>query len=308
MKIFKKITIFSLIITIITFCFTGCSLFGEETDSSIAQEGTPLYYIQNDELVKPSQNNLFRYKIYEHYVSISEYIGEETNITIPDKIEDLPVYVVEEFSFADNKTISSITMSDNIVQIGTSCFSCCSLLKTVKLPEELETIPNEAFYSCSALEDIKLPETLKEISPKAFYECTSLTSIVIPSSVETVGNSAFSYCSNLKKVVFMDGVIGDEEGNYIKTVYKTLDSNIFSDCSALETILVPDSVFTIDEYAFSKLSKEAFIYGYVPSSISDYCATQKINFIEVVEGDDKDRQMKDRAIIVPETETKPEKK
>jgi hypothetical protein len=307
MKILKKITLFTLLIALML-SFTGCDLFGSSNIDTGPKEGEPEYYILNDELVKPSQNSLFRYKVFENYVSISEYIGEETNVTIPDEIEGLPVYVIEDATFEYNKTISSVVMSDNVVKIGTNVFYFCPLLKTVKLSKNLTTIPQNAFDSCTSLDDIKLPDSLTSISTYAFNNRTSLSSIIIPSAVETVDSSAFYGCSNLKKAVFMDGVIADEESNYVKTVYKTLGVGIFSQCMSLETILVPDSVINIDDMTFAQLSDNVVIYGYVPSSVSNHCATQKINFIEVVEGDDKDRQMKDRSIVVPETETKPETK
>jgi hypothetical protein len=304
---FKKVTILSLLIALMM-CFTGCELFGSTTVDVGPKEGEPEYHIENDKLVKPSQDSLFRYKIFENYVAISEYIGEETNVTIPDEIENLPVYVIDDAAFAYNKVISSVSMSDNIVKIGKESFIGCPLLKTLKLSENLTSIPQYAFSGCMILDNIKLPENLITIESRAFDSCSALSSVIIPSKVEIVQSAAFANCTNLKKVVFMDGVIGDEESNYVKTVYKTLEAGIFSYCSSLETILVPDSVFTIEETALTGLNDNVFIYGYVPSPISDYCATQKLNFIEVIEGDDKDRQMKDRSIIVPETETQPEVK
>lgn len=298
----KKIIAILLLISTLLFTLTGCALFGGKNEGPA--EGTPKYYILHDQLVKPSQNSLFRYKIYEHYVSISEYVGDESNVVIPDKIDDLPVYVIEEGAFADSQSLYSLTLSKDIVQIGIKAFSNCPLLKNITLPKTLTDIADNAFYNCSSLEEIILPETVETIGISAFQGCSSLYSISIPSKVSTVGNNVFVNCKNLKKVIFMDGIIADENNDYVETVNKTLGSNLFTNCTSLEMVLIPDTVTTIDDYAFEGMSSTAYIYGYVPSATCTLCANKKVNFIEVVEGDDKDRQMKDRSIIVPETTAK----
>ena len=297
MKNIKKFLSIFLIGIMMISCLTGCG-GGKEEEVDV---NDPFYRIENEELVKPSQNSLFRYKVFETYVEISEYVGEETNVVIPDTIEDRQVLVIGEQAFYNNKTVSNVVMSNNIVKVGASTFSYCTALKSITLSTNLDNISDYMFENCTALETIKITENVRTIGKYAFMSCNSLEQITIPSAVEEVMNNAFNSCISLKKAVFMDGVIGDDESNYIRTVSKILGPNIFAYCDNLETVLIPDTVNQMDETSLMKASKNITVYGYVPSEVSKYCADQKMNFIEVVEGDAYDRQMKDRSIIVPET-------
>ena len=58
----------------------------------------------------------------------------------------------------------------------------------------------------------------------------------------------------------------------------------------------------VTEDTFLGMPSTTYVYGYVPSEIANICADEKINFVEVYEGDDKDRQMKDRSIVIPKTD------
>jgi hypothetical protein len=303
MKNIKKILSIFLIGIMMISCLTGCS-GGDDVEQVDVND--PFYRIENEELIKPSQNSLFRYKIYDTYVEISEYVGEETNVVIPDTIEDKEVLVIGEQAFYNNSTVSTVVMSDKIVKVGNSAFGNCRALKSIVLSANLDAIPDYMFENCVALETVKITDNVRTIGTYSFMYCNSLEQIVIPSSVEEIRGNAFSSCQNLKKVTMMDGVIGDEESNYVRTVTKILGANVFAYCENLETVLIPDTVVQMEESALMNSSDNIVVYGYVPSEISRYCANQKIDFIEVIEGDAYDRQMKDRAIVVPESALNPE--
>ena len=305
MKNIKRFLSIFLVGIMMVSCLTGC---GGSKDVEEVDPNDPFYRIENEELVKPSQNALFRYKVFDTYVSISEYVGEETNVVIPDKIEDKEVLVVDAQAFYNNKTVSNIVMSNNIVTVGEYSFAGCTALKSITLSTNLDNIADYMFENCISLESIKITDSVRIIGKYAFMSCNSLEQITIPSAVEEVMNNAFYSCIALKKAVFMDGVIGDEESNYVRTVTKILGANIFSYCENLETILIPDTVTQMEESTLMTVAKNVMVYGYVPSEVSKYCADQKMNFIEVMEGDAYDRQMKDRSIIVPSTTADDEKK
>ena len=293
----KKIRIFAFILSLITVIslFSGCG------KQEVVVKSDAELAIENDSLIKPSQNKLFRYKIYDTYIAISEYIGEESNVTIPDTIEDKPVYVIDSEAFYSNVTVSKIIVSNNVVQIGESAFAECSRLKSLTLSNSLLDIPAKMCDGCIALESITIPDTVRTVGDSAFSVCETLEKIVIPSNVNLVGSQCFSDCANLKKVVFVDGVITDKEGKYEKTVEKEIGMSLFKNCESLESVLISDSVIKAED-TFLGMPSTTYVYGYVPSEIANICADEKINFVEVYEGDDKDRQMKDRSIVIPKTD------
>ena len=119
-------------------------------------------------------------------------------------------------------------------------------LRSVTIPEGVSIIGSYAFGNCTNLSYVYLPDTLEYIEGGAFYG-TAIESIVIPPSVERVYDAAFYGCKELKNVTVSDGVkmIGDYGmGWYYK-------NGVFGNCTALETISLPESVELIWAYAFN---------------------------------------------------------
>lgn len=79
---------------------------------------------------------------------------------------------------------------------------------------------------------------LKKIGPKSFNR-SGIERIVIPRGVEEIQESTFSWCTNLKEVVF-------EEGSELKTI----GESVFSDCSNLAKINLPDGLVNVDDWTF----------------------------------------------------------
>ena len=166
----------------------------------------------------------------------------------------------------------SIIPDDGSIKcIGTSAFSNCDSLTSIKIPEGVTRIGNEAFCSCYKLTSIEIPASVTEIGYIAFYYCGNITSItvaeeneyyyvagncliekesgtiirgckgsVIPDdgSIKCIGDGAFSYCSKLTSIKIPEGVT--EIGNYA-----------FESCSSLASIEIPESVTRMGGSAFS---------------------------------------------------------
>ena len=133
-------------------------------------------------------------------------------------------------------------------------FSDCTALTSIEIPASVETIGNTAFSDCSSLATVTFEKgsRLKTIGNNAYYRCTSLTSIEIPASVETIEKKAFMHCSSLATVTF-------EKGSQLKTIAGDSYDGAFSDCTALTSIEIPESVETIEATAFKRCSKLATV-------------------------------------------------
>lgn len=128
--------------------------------------------------------------------AINCYIGNETIVTVPERIGDSRVTVIEGYTFAIEEPykkadIQEVTIPEGIEKIGPWAFYRCSSLKKISLPHTLEEIEYGAFYGCTSLTEIELPEGLKIIGGILFIGCKALTKVKIPSSVEKIGKSAF---------------------------------------------------------------------------------------------------------------------
>ena len=136
-----------------------------------------------------------------------------------------------------NKLVS-ITIPENITDLGTSAFNGCSSLTSVTLPSNITAIGNYTFQNCSVLGSITIPSNVTTIGQYAFSGCTSLTQIEIPDGVTTIGQYAFSGCTALSSVGLPSELL-------------TVDNYAFRNCSALSAIDLPNKLNTIGQYAFS---------------------------------------------------------
>lgn len=256
---------------------------------------TPERIVAIGKLVKPSQNDDFKYKIYDRYISISQYIGKSSTVKIPDTIDGLPVYVIEASAFEENKSITKVEMTDNIIIIGKNAFRYCEKLTELQLSKNLIEIPEYMCQGNTDLTKFEIPYGVKSIGMGAFKDCESITELAIPSTVAYIGSTAFQKCVGIKTIVVMDGTLYDENDVYIKTIGLTIDSSAFAGNTA-ETIILPSTVISIADDAFTPdrtATKEAMFYGYTPSQLNLHCAKNKYLFTTILAGGEIDEAIKD---------------
>ncbi|MGM9631521.1 MAG: leucine-rich repeat protein [Eubacteriales bacterium] len=81
-------------------------------------------------------------------ITITKYNGTQTNVRIPNNIEQLPVLKIGESAFADTK-VKSVTLPSSCTEIDWFAFYGCYALSTVYVPESVSVIGYGAFDSCS---------------------------------------------------------------------------------------------------------------------------------------------------------------
>lgn len=172
--------------------------------------------------------NGFKYSIKNGEVTITGYVGEDTEIVIPSEIEGLPVY-----------------------NIGDNAFDGCSKLNNVVVPSSVKKIGQRAFCDCYALTSVTLNEGLETLGSEAFMECTRLESIEIPDSVTNLGGNIFEYCLSLKNVKFPEGIT-------------RLPGGIFTSCKSITEINLPDTITAIGMRAYEK---SGLVNAYLPENI-----------------------------------------
>ena len=165
-------------------------------------------------------------------ITITGFTGSPGIVTIPDRINGLPVTSIGESAFTGCRGLASITIPSSVTTIADYAFSWCSGLTSVTIPNGVTTIGDDAFGSCSGLTAIAvealdpaysskdgvlfdksetnlitcpagkvgsytIPSSVNTIGTNAFDGCGGLTSITIPNGVTTIGDSAFSGCYGL---------------------------------------------------------------------------------------------------------------
>ena len=187
-------------------------------------------------------------------ISINHYTGSGSNIVIPDSytVGDVtyPVTSVGTSTFANNTDIQAVTLPDTITSIGNYAFQNCSNLTNINLPVGITEIGESAFSSCLKLTEIMLPDTLTTIGASAFFNCQSISDTLnIPASVTSIGQGGLTLQGLTAFTV-------DAENDYFTAVDGILYSKDMTRLLAYPTekvttnFVVPDTVLTIDNYAF----------------------------------------------------------
>ncbi len=205
----------------ILFCLCGCSS-NDSTDhnnSNVCSQDTPIEgdnseiempspsnkdMMQNAVLQYPSQNDEWTYNVYDCYIEITGYIGENVEtLVIPDSIEALPVWslnlndpqsYIGEITIKD--TAKSIVFPKDLISIGKRSFSGYKNVESITLPNSLVEIGYASFMYCKSLSSVSIPETLRIIGESAFLGCASLEEMILPASVQEIGSSAFYGTNN----------------------------------------------------------------------------------------------------------------
>ena len=158
--------------------------------------------------------------IVDNYNCLKAYLGNDTNITIPDTIDGIEIYGIAKYCFK-NSNIESVT-----------------------LPDKRLSIEDEAFYGCKNLKNINLSK-VTYIGPYAFANCTSLTDKADFSSVERVDETGLAYtyfktinlheCTNIGQLVFE----GSKAENIIFGKLERTSNAAFYNCSNLKKLYIP---------------------------------------------------------------------
>ena len=156
--------------------------------------GSDLAYY-NDFYFLPNEDNRETYHVID-------YKGNGGSITIPSTVNNKPVTRIDSDVLQGNRTITSVTISENITGIGHRTFEGCTALKTLTINSSSPLhIGSMAFAGCTALTTIN------------FY-CGNFDYTYTDNEGVTDGGYAFSNCTNLKTLDFrgkanpLDGLKG----------------------------------------------------------------------------------------------------
>ncbi len=198
-----------------------------------------------------------------------KYCSNLENIRIPDGVT-----VVSSSTFAHCSKITSITIPNSVTTIEELAFFACYSLTDIIIPDSVILIGESAFESCRKAQSITIGNGVKTIGKWAFAKCDSLTEIAIPANVITIECTAFSDCESLGKITVDSnnlyysnddyGVLfnkdkttlvqypsGSASTNYvIPNSVTTLCTYAFCYASNLESVTIPDSITSLDDFVF----------------------------------------------------------
>lgn len=123
--------------------------------------------------------NNIRYRIEKSGFVVTGLEKNQTDIMIPEQIEDARVLRIGESAFARQHQLQKVTISNGITAIEKHAFHECKEIKRITLPSSVRVIASHAFYNCRSLVEITMPAEIEEIGDGAFKNCTGLEEIIL---------------------------------------------------------------------------------------------------------------------------------
>jgi len=224
--------------------------------------------------------NTFEYRINDdgNTITITSYNGNDIDIVIPDTYLGYKVTGISESAFLSNSNLSSVTVSNNVINIGNQIIGSHTFLRgnTGSKIEEYANSKNYKFiplnqniisdsYWTLNLETKTLsitsntPEYYNRGYVPWFSMSNAILKVEISNSVTYIGNYAFNYCYNLKEINIPRGIttIGESTFYYCSSLNNVDLSNItsigkqaFYNCEGLTEIILSNNLLSIGEQAF----------------------------------------------------------
>ena len=109
-------------------------------------------------LVFPAAAETLTYEDYTYTVNsdgisvtITDYTGSATELTIPDEINGYAVTALGYKSFGYCSSLTSVSIPASVKSLGVYTFSNCTSLTSVRIPDGVTSIGNSVFSNCSNL-------------------------------------------------------------------------------------------------------------------------------------------------------------
>ena len=187
----------------------------------------------------------YRYTVENDEVTITQYTGNDAEVTIPGSIKGMPVVAIDNSAFHHCDNMRSVTIPDSVVRIGSLAFSECYALEHVTLGRGIREIAFSPFSFCDKMIYNKYENGYyvgNEENP--YLALVSMASedaetVTIHPDTVVVCGSAMRGCSSLRELFVSDAVV-------------SIGSFAFSYCSSLETLYIPESVESIGHMAFER--------------------------------------------------------
>jgi len=162
------------------------------------------------------------------------------------------------YSYKEN--IKKVVINGSVTSIGSHAFSYWSGLTSITIPDSVTSIGARAFRDCSGLTSITIPSSVTYIGIYAFYNCSGLTSITVDKDNKNYVSENGVLFTKDKTIIICYPAGKNDTGYTIPDSVTSIDSYAFSNCSGLTSITIPTSVTSIGSYAFYNCGNLADVY------------------------------------------------
>lgn len=210
------------------------------------------------------------------------------SLTLPESLTS-----IGDETFAGMSKLRSIVIPNSVTAIGYSAFEDDTALESVRLSTSCPYLPKYMFSGCSGLKIITIPAVVNKMGDKMFTNCTSLNTVIFDDASDIIdmgygsseeNNGLFRDCpietlylgrrlSYNTEVPSRSPFYSIAElknltlGKYLKVV----DKYMFSYCTGLENVYIPDNITSINMWGFRGCSAlKSVRFSENLSQIGDY--------------------------------------
>ncbi len=185
-----------------------------------------------------------------------------TSVTVP-----AGVTVLNDSVFNSCRGLTSVTILGDVTSVGNSAFESCSGLTSFTIPPTVTSIGTSAFRFCTGLTEMEVPSGVSALPFALFSDCTNLMSVTLPANLTTISGSAFAKCGSLTSISTPEAAT-DPPSIVIPPMVTSLGTFVFSECSALTSVVIPSGVPSIGTSAFELCTSLTTIT--IPSSVTAF--------------------------------------
>jgi hypothetical protein len=150
----------------------------------------------------------FQYTLNGKAATITEYLGTNKNIAIPNIIEGCLVTRIDNMAFVGRSDLTNITIPDTVTDIGEYAFWGCRRLTSITIPDSITIITGKVFSGCLGLTSVVIGDSVTLIDYYAFADCSSLKDIYFKGNAPSMGLGVFDGCDALETIYYIEGTEG----------------------------------------------------------------------------------------------------
>lgn len=187
---------------------------------------------------EPETASEWKYTLDGGNATLTQFIGNTAEVTVPDEIEEHPVTAIGSGLFTRNGYVKKVTLPSTIKSVPARTFVSCTSLEKVIIQEGVTSLDNNAFVGCGRLKSVTLPDSLTtivmpasqtvEMNGISTFSGTVIETLDIPKNFETL--PVFSGMSRLKSVTV------DEEN----ALYRAENGVVYSKTEPYTLIYYPE--------------------------------------------------------------------
>lgn len=213
--------------------------------------------------------------------SIGKYAFEYSKLAkviIPEGVT-----CISNYAFYSCANLTEVSFKGDVTTIGDGAFSYCEKLSSFNIPKTVTSIGNSAFSGCKNIKISSVPKGVTSLGDYVFRDCVAIKSMSFPAGITSISKYAFMGCSSLESFEIredaqitptftaVDGIIYSNGG---KTLYlvpeawelpgdslvipegvESIPSSIFDGNDKVEYIVLPSTITSLDNYAFSNCTR-----------------------------------------------------